>query len=129
MSERDEHFARLLLIYPKAYREERGEEILGTLLDASPSHKWYPALRDVLDVTLHGLQMRLGLTADRFVGRVLGLAAMPGLVIAAVLSIFLSIFGEWLFVDLAALVALVVWLVVAWVRDLRRPTGERIGPT
>jgi hypothetical protein len=96
MSERDEHFARLLLIYPKAYREERGEEILGTLLEASPSHKSYPALRDVLDVTLHGMQMRLGLTADRFVGRVLGLAAMPGLVIAAVLSIFLAIFGEWL---------------------------------
>jgi hypothetical protein len=96
MSEPDEHFARLLLIYPRAYREERGEEILGTLLDASPSHKSYPGLRDVLDVTLHGMQLRLGLTADRFVGRVLGLAAMPGLVIAAVLSIFLSIFGEWL---------------------------------
>jgi hypothetical protein len=96
MSERDEHFARLLLMYPKAYREERGEEILGTLLDASPSHKYYPALRDVLDITLHGMQMRLGLTADRFVGRVLGLAAMPGLAIAAVLSIFLAIFGEWL---------------------------------
>ena len=27
-----------------------------------------------------------------------------------------------------ALVALVVWLVVALVRDLRRPTSERIGP-
>jgi hypothetical protein len=124
MSERDEHFARLLLIYPKAYREERGEEILGTLLDASPSHKSYPALRDVLDVTLHGLQMRLGLTADRFVGRVLGLAAMPGLVIAAVLSIFLAIFGEWLPhvgqaapmngpLSMAALLVYVAWVLGA----------------
>jgi hypothetical protein len=36
----------LLLAYRAAYRRERGAEVLGTLLDATPPGRTWPLLRD-----------------------------------------------------------------------------------
>jgi hypothetical protein len=46
-----------LWTYPKGYREERGPEILSTLMDATDGH---PGLRDRASLVLAGLRMRAG---------------------------------------------------------------------
>lgn len=46
--------------YPRAYREERGEELVGTLVEcARPGQAW-PRWREVRALTLEGLRMRAG---------------------------------------------------------------------
>jgi len=69
-------YAKLLWFYPKSYRDERGEEIMATMVEASPGDR--PSLGDALNVMAHGLRMRVGLTADGNVGQSLSLAALPG---------------------------------------------------
>jgi hypothetical protein len=48
----------LLLVYPAAYRDDRGEEILGTLLEATPGNRKRPFARDVRALILGGLRAR-----------------------------------------------------------------------
>jgi hypothetical protein len=96
MNDPEARYARLMKAYPKRYRDERGEEILATLLDTSPDDASRPPLRDALDIVCHGLQRRLGLTSERFGGRVLEIAAMPGLAMGAAFAVFLFIWGEWI---------------------------------
>ena len=93
MNNREKRFALLVRVYPKAYRSAHGEEIMATLLDASMDNRSFT--RDVVDVALHGLQIRLGLHADRFGGRVLALAAAPGTTMAGALALLMFTFTEW----------------------------------
>jgi len=95
MNDRERRYSRLLWVYPARYRSERGDEILATLLEASSDGRIAFA-RDTVDIVMHGTQVRLGLSADRFAGRVLTLAALPGLMMAAALSIVMFVFGELL---------------------------------
>jgi hypothetical protein len=54
-----ERRCRLLLhAYPAWYRRERGEEILATLLQASPPGRGWPALRDARALIMGGLRVR-----------------------------------------------------------------------
>jgi hypothetical protein len=48
----------LLLAYPAAYRRDRGEEIMGTLLEATPDGRKRPAVRDARALILGGLRAR-----------------------------------------------------------------------
>lgn len=58
----------LLRAYPPAYRQYRGEEILGTMLDAArPGQRW-PGARDIAACATEGLRARLG-TASVTSGR------------------------------------------------------------
>jgi hypothetical protein len=86
---------RLLRIYPLDYRLQRGDEIVATVLDAADAGGG-TYVGDLTSLVAHGIQMRLGLTADRFGGRVMDEAGLPGLYMAAAVSIFLFIWGEWL---------------------------------
>jgi hypothetical protein len=86
---------RLLRLYPVGYRAERGQEIVGTVLDAAATRGGVTH-RDLLDLAMHGLRRRLGLTADRFGGQVMDDAALPGLLMGAALSVFLFVWGDWL---------------------------------
>ncbi len=95
MMNREVRFQRLLRAYPRSYREERGEEIIGFLLEASAAGDDVMT-RDAADIVVHGFQLRLGLTSERFAGRVLALAAAPGLVMGAVFALAMFVFGEWL---------------------------------
>jgi hypothetical protein len=95
MTKLEAHARRLLRIYPPAYRLQRGDEILATVLDAADA-RGGTSVRDLTSLVAHGVQMRLGLTADRFGGRVMDEAALPGLYMGAAVSIFLFIWGEWL---------------------------------
>ncbi|SBT53554.1 hypothetical protein [Micromonospora narathiwatensis] len=62
------HYRRLLLAYPRAYRRERGEEILGLLLDTAPAGRTRPTVREALDLIRGGLRCRLGRPASSTVG-------------------------------------------------------------
>ena len=95
MTGREQRYAMLLRAYPHAYRDERGDELLGTLLDSSASQGIVRNIGDAIDLVLHGLQVRAGLTGDRYAGRVLAMAAFPGFVMAATLAVVAFVFGEW----------------------------------
>jgi hypothetical protein len=56
----ERRYRRLLLAYPKAYRAERGDEIVGTLLDAAPPDRRRPAVRQAAALIFGGLRVRLG---------------------------------------------------------------------
>jgi hypothetical protein len=51
----------LLRVYPATYRQDRGEEIIGTLLDATPAGRSWPLARDVRGLVLGGLRARAAL--------------------------------------------------------------------
>jgi hypothetical protein len=53
-------YRTLLGVYPRRYRAERGDEILGTLLDAArPGQRW-PSRRDTVSMIIGGLRARAG---------------------------------------------------------------------
>jgi len=58
MSTLERHCHLLLRAYPAAYREARGEEIIGTLLEATPSGRSWPLPRDIRCLLFGGLQAR-----------------------------------------------------------------------
>jgi hypothetical protein len=49
---------RLMRVYPAAYRREREDEIIGTLLDATPGGRSWPRLRDARALITGGLAAR-----------------------------------------------------------------------
>jgi hypothetical protein len=69
---------RLLWMYPANYRQERGEEIIGTLLEASNARAW-PRMRDVRALAVGGLRARAAQSRQRTVGANLRVAVMAGL--------------------------------------------------
>lgn len=96
MNRDEKTIARLIKVYPKSYRNERGGEIVATLLEATSQSGAQLGMLDVLDLIIHGMEVRLGITSERFAGRVLDAAAMPGLIVAAGLSAFLLGNALWL---------------------------------
>jgi len=58
MSTLERHCQLLLCAYPAAYRDARGEEIIGTLLEATPPGRSWPMPRDVRCLIAGGLRAR-----------------------------------------------------------------------
>jgi hypothetical protein len=58
MSRLERRCRGLLRAYPQPYRAGRGEEILGTLLDATPAGRSWPPGRDAWSVITGGLRVR-----------------------------------------------------------------------
>jgi hypothetical protein len=85
---------QLLKFYPKAYREERGEEIVTTLQEAAEARVPRIALSDQISVAQYGLRIRLGLTSETMFGKALDIAAIPGLVMGAFFGLYLLILGD-----------------------------------
>jgi hypothetical protein len=50
----------LLHAYPAWYRRQRGEEMLGTLMEASPAGRRWPLPRDIRAMLIGGLRVRAG---------------------------------------------------------------------
>lgn len=80
MSKLERRCRLLLTVYPAEYRRERGEEILGTLLEATPQGRGWPRARDVRALITGGLRARaaanrrLSTAADIRLGVLLGVA-------------------------------------------------------
>jgi hypothetical protein len=85
---------KLLSFYPKAYREERGEEIVATLQDAAEARVPRASLSDQISVALYGVRVRLGLTSETMFGNALDIASIPGLVMGAFFGVYLLISGD-----------------------------------
>jgi len=85
---------KLLSFYPKAYREERGEEIVSTLQEAAEARVPRASLSDQVSVALYGVRVRLGLTSETMFGKALDIAAIPGLVMGAFFGVYLLISGD-----------------------------------
>ncbi|MGB6453627.1 MAG: hypothetical protein WBH47_03965, partial [Streptosporangiaceae bacterium] len=54
----ERHCRLLLRAYPAAYRQDRGEEIIGTLLEATPAGRSWPLHRDIRGLVVGGLRAR-----------------------------------------------------------------------
>jgi hypothetical protein len=78
----------LLLAYPRPYREDRGEEILSTLLDTAVPGQRLPRLADATDVVAAGLRLRLGTASMAGFDAGLAVAAPIALTLAAGISAF-----------------------------------------
>ena len=50
----------LLRAYPAWYRRQRGDEMLGTLMEASPAGRRWPSRRDIQAMIMGGLRVRAG---------------------------------------------------------------------
>lgn len=74
-----ERRCRLLLrAYPAAYRQDRGEEIIGTLLQATPDGRSWPLARDVRGLIMGGLRARAALNRRQTTAANLRIAALVG---------------------------------------------------
>jgi hypothetical protein len=94
MKARSDRFALLLRAYPKAYRDRRGEEILAILLEDAPTFDTYESVRVGIDIVAHGLRLRVGIASDQLAGRVLVVAALPGMMMAAAAAMVMPLFGQ-----------------------------------
>jgi hypothetical protein len=70
---------RLLRAYPPGYREHRGEEILGTLMEAAPPGRSWPSARDTASVIAGGLRARREANQRPGLGASLRQAALLGI--------------------------------------------------
>jgi len=82
----------LLRAYPPDYRADRGEEILGTMLDASPPDRTWPAPRDAWSMVIGGLRVRAARNRQYPLATNLRLA----LVLAASIGLAANPFYRWL---------------------------------
>jgi hypothetical protein len=86
----------LLTAYPAEYRRERGEEILGTLLETTPQGRGWPLARDVVALIIGGLRARaaanrrLSTAADIRLGVLLGIAMQLSAFAASRLPLFVT---------------------------------------
>jgi hypothetical protein len=122
----------LLLAYPAAYRRERGEEIIGTLLEAMPAGRSWPLARDIRALVMGGLRARaavnrrLTTAANLRIAVIVGTTAYVAFSALAYLRVALLVLtaptgraypAGWLLLAVAALVASTV--AVVWV-SIRR---------
>ncbi|MEV4395685.1 hypothetical protein [Nonomuraea sp. NPDC049607] len=110
-------YRRLLRAYPKEYRAEHGEELIGTLLEAAPPGARRPSLRE----TLHLLAG--GFTARVLAARASGVPSwrdglhLGALVVALVTFAQLPVLPYFIFKTWTALgIVLMVALVRGWMR-------------
>lgn len=93
MSPLEQRCRLLLRAYPAAYRRGRGEEILGTLLEATPAGREWPQLRDARSLAVAGLRERaahnrhLTTVANMRTAALIGVAVYLGFSIAGYLSV------------------------------------------
>jgi hypothetical protein len=88
----ERHCRLLLRAYPAGYRRERGEEIIGTLLEADSGDRTRPPLRDSRALIAGGLRVRaaqnrrLGAAASLRLAALLGVAVWLGTISASFLA-------------------------------------------
>jgi hypothetical protein len=78
MTNLERHCRLLLRAYPAAYRQDRGEEMVGTLLEATPAGRSWPLARDVRALAVGGLRARAALNRRLTTAANLRIAALVG---------------------------------------------------
>jgi hypothetical protein len=69
MTELERRYARLLRLYPAAYRRARGAEMLAVLMASAPPGRRRPELRQLWALTIGALQVRAGAHGRRTVAQ------------------------------------------------------------
>ncbi len=95
-------YRALMLAYPKAWRTARGDEMLGTLLDAAEPGRHWPSARQAASIALQGSKERLDLRRRRTPGEVWSEGLRIGALIllcqafaaAAVAMLDVTLYGE-----------------------------------
>ncbi|GAA1739373.1 hypothetical protein [Luedemannella helvata] len=90
----ERRYRLLLRAYPAAYRTERGDEIVGVLLDLAPPGRAWPTVGDAADLVGSGLRRRLRLPIVDGLTAGLALAGPVALALAAGLSACLWVWLE-----------------------------------
>ncbi len=81
MTALERRYRWLLRAYPARYRSERGDEMLGTLLENTPPGRQWPTLREARALLMGGSRVRSGLNQPLTMAANLRLAALLGLAI------------------------------------------------
>jgi hypothetical protein len=84
----------LLRAYPAQYRRERGEEILGTLLETTPAGRAWPRARDIRGLAVGGLRARAAVNRRLSTAANLRIAVMAGISLYLIL-IATEYIGTW----------------------------------
>jgi Sigma-70, region 4 len=90
----ERRYRLLLLAYPADYRRDRGDEIVGTLLDTAEPGQTWPRTAEVADLVGSGLRRRLRIDQVSGLAGGISLAAPIALALAAGLSAFLLAWFE-----------------------------------
>ncbi|MDQ1701761.1 MAG: hypothetical protein QOF57_1013 [Frankiaceae bacterium] len=94
MSALERRYRRWMHVYPRDYRAERGDEIVGLLLDTSRAGQKRADLRDIANVISHGLEMRLAAGPALTRPETIAIAAPLASAVAAGLAVVALVFGE-----------------------------------
>jgi hypothetical protein len=86
MTRLERHCRLLLLAYPAVYRQDRGEEIIGTLLEATPEGRSWPVARDVRGLVMGSLRARAAVNQRLTTSANLRIAALAGVAAALAFS-------------------------------------------
>jgi hypothetical protein len=78
MSVLERRYRGLLRVYPARYRRDRAEEMLDTLLEATPPGRGWPAVREARALLAGGLRVRSGLNQRLAMAAHLRLVALLG---------------------------------------------------
>jgi hypothetical protein len=95
-----QRYRALLRAYPKAWRAERGDELLGTLLDAAEPGRRRPSLRESTSILAQGTRERFGLRRRRAPGEVwsealrIGALVLLGQTVASTLLFILEFLDD-----------------------------------
>ena len=98
-------YRRLLLAYPAAYRQSRGDEIVSTLLAAAPPGRRRPTIAEAANLVYHGIRTRARSTGRALTGpdaaEAMALAAVVSLTVAAAVAVAMivgvSVLGQPVF--------------------------------
>ncbi|MEV4512040.1 hypothetical protein AB0K00_24115 [Dactylosporangium sp. NPDC049525] len=94
-------YRKLLRAYPKAWRADRGDEMLGTLLDAAEPGRRWPSARESASIVVQGLRERLDLRRRRSTGAVwseglrIGALVLLGQAFAVILVLLYEDLGQF----------------------------------
>jgi hypothetical protein len=100
-------YRRLLLAYPRSYREHRGEEIVATLMEDARPGQTRPDRRARLDLALGGLRERLGLHEPDGFAAGTALVSPVCLALAVGYAVYFPVLG---FHEPAAVAAALIWV-------------------
>jgi hypothetical protein len=95
MTPLERRYGRLLSLYPKDYRAERGEEIMSTVLGTSQLDQLWPHPKEAIPLIGHALRMRLGLAESQPIGRLLVVIGPAQLILASLMSMMSFLGAEW----------------------------------
>ncbi len=87
----ERRYRRLMRSYPQTWLDERGEELIGTLMEISEPDRQWPKLREASSLVLSGVRVRSGVDRLESPGRAWRDSIRPALVLLLALQIVMQV--------------------------------------